>query len=232
MVRDGRDSLPLQDGPAGQYRFKDDEMTGVVRFEVRVPYAPGTPPIPWIVSNPLYFSQPRTDSSSPPLSETVAPLVAGASWHVEKDPETEAKTTMAGDDVVFDYRLASGSRRSQFAAAVTALKGITPGSTAIQFSIAASGPGRVSVQLRYPDRDGQRWAKSVYVSTERREVRIPVERMVPADFQPGRAPDPSTARSLLFVVDLTNARPGDSNSIKIGGVGFTAPVTGSQTLAR
>ena len=51
-----------------------------------------------------------------------------------------------------------------------------------------------------------------------RRAGFPSTRMVPADFQSGHAPDTSTARSLLFVADLTNARPGDSNSITISGL--------------
>ena len=114
-----------------------------------------------------------------------------------------------------DYTLASGSRQSQFAAAVTDFQGPPPSFRALVFSVAAARPGRLSVQLRYPSAGGERWAKSVYVDQNRREVRVPIERMLPADFQKGPIPDPSTARSLLFVVDLTNARPGDSNSIAI-----------------
>jgi hypothetical protein len=226
MVRDGRDSLPLQEGPAGRYRLKDRDMTGVVRFEARVPQAPGTPPVPWIVSNALYFSQPPAGSASPPPMEPLVPL-RDPSWHIEKDPETEAKTSTADDNVTLNYRLASGSRRSQFAAVVTNLHAVPAASTAIVFSITASHPARLSVQLRYPNQSGARWARSVYVDTDRRQVRVPVERMVPADFQTGPAPNPSNARSLLFVVDLTNARPGDSNSISIGDVAFAVSASGS-----
>lgn len=232
MVRDGHDSLPLQDGRAGQYRFKDADMTGVVRFEVRVPHAPGTPPVPWIVSNPVYFSQPPAESPLPAVTDAALPLSPSGLWHVEKDPETEAKTTVEGEDLVLDYRLASGARRSQFAAAVLDLQGAPPGSTAIVFSIAASHPARVSVQLRYPDQGGARWGRSVYADIAPREARVPVERMAPADFQSGHAPNPSLARSLLFVVDLTNARPGDSNSIRIHGVGFAVPAVISKSPPR
>ena len=79
--------------------------------------------MPWVVSNPVYFSQPSAEPPSAPVGETVVPLALAASWHVEKDPETEASTTISGEGLRFDYRLASGSRRSQFAAAVIDLQG-------------------------------------------------------------------------------------------------------------
>jgi hypothetical protein len=81
--------------------------------------------------------------------------------------------------------------------------------------VRAARPGRLSVQLRFQSSGGARWARSVFVDAERREVTIAVDHMNPADFQQAHRPDPSTASSLLFVVDLTNARPGDSNSVTI-----------------
>jgi hypothetical protein len=44
--------------------------------------------------------------------------------------------------------------------------------------------------------------------------------MRPLDRQAGPAPDPATAVALLIVADLTNARPGDSNTIHFGSVRF------------
>jgi hypothetical protein len=49
---------------------------------------------------------------------------------------------------------------------------------------------------------------------------VPVERLVPADFQKGPAPDTTTADSLLFVADLTNDRPGDANTIRVSNLRF------------
>lgn len=217
MVRDGHDSLPLQAGPAGRYELPAKDITGVVRFEVRLPKAPGTPPVPWIVGNPLYFSLPSPDAPAPLPEMVTIPLGTDTPWHVEKDPETQARVAASGAGVKLEYTLAGDTRRSQFAAAVSDFQGHAEAFTAVRFSVAGLHPGRVSVQLRYPA-GGERWAKSVYVDGRSREVTIPVARMVPADFQKGNAPDTSTARSLLFVVDLTNARPGDSNLITIGDV--------------
>jgi hypothetical protein len=116
--------------------------------------------------------------------------------------------------------LAGGTRRSQFAAAVTDFEGHAATFKAIRFSIMGLHPARVSVQLRYPNGGGERWAKSVYVDHESREVTVPVAAMVPADLQKGNAPNTDTARSLLFVVDLTNALPGDANSITLRDIQF------------
>ena len=76
------------------------------------------------------------------------------------------------------------------------------------------------MQLRYANGGGERWAKSIYVDSELRQATVVVDTMAPADLQRGQAPNPATARSLLFVVDLTNARPGDGNSITVSDIRF------------
>ena len=221
MVRDGRESSPLKRGSAaGRYPLTKEDA-GIVRFEARVPKAPGDPPVPWIVSNPLYLTPPIIDMPTTfATDDVVLALDADSVWHAEKDPETQATITSSDGQVKLNYALAGGTRRSQFAAAVVDFPRGASSFTAIRFSLVGSHPGRVSVQLRYPNGGGERWAKSVYVDGERRDARVQVDRMAPADFQQGRAPAPTGARSLLFVVDLTNARPGDSNEITISDIKF------------
>ena len=218
MIRNGAESPLLKAGVAGRYQLTKEEM-GIVRFEARVPYAPGKPAVPWIVSNAIYFAPFAIEMPTFGPDVTV-PLGPDSVWHAEKDPDTQAKVMASGGEVKLDYTLAGGTRRSQFAAAVTDFVGPAATFKAIRFSIVGVHPGRVSVQLRYRNGRGERWAKSVYVDNERREVSVPVAGMVPADFQQGQAPDTTGAGSLLFVVDLTNALPGGRNSISIAGVKF------------
>ncbi len=217
MVQQGRDSQPLPEGQAGRYRFRPDDQSGSTRFEIRVPGSPGTPPVPWLVSNFIWSatSAPVAPLPPPAVGGESVPLAPDAAWHVEKDPDSVATISNQGGEVHLEYALAAGSRRSQFAAAVTDFRGHTPPFSAIAFSVRAARPGRLSVQLRFQSSGGARWARSVFVDAERREVTIAVDHMNPADFQQAHRPDPSTASSLLFVVDLTNARPGDSNSVTI-----------------
>ena len=100
----------------------------------------------------------------------------------------------------------------------------------LTFTGQAARPARVSVQLRYPSGGGERWgAVGLPRRRSRETIVVPLDGMVPADRQTGPAPDPSSATSLLFVVDLTNALPGTANTIRIGslGRGGTADVTPS-----
>jgi hypothetical protein len=203
---------------AGATEFSPGE--GPVRFEVDVPESPGSPPvwkpyalsIPWLLTNPFYSSTSSGVQDSHPVAAPSLPL--GLPWHAEKDPRSVAMVTGSGDPVgSLQYQLAPGAKTSQFAALVGDLKGRTRDFTTLLFVGSAAQPSRISVQLRYGS--GERWGTSVYLEPAPREIVVPVARMQPLDRQDGRAPDSGTATSLLFVADLTNAKPGDSNTFTI-----------------
>jgi hypothetical protein len=217
-VRDGEEA-ELRGDAASRHTFSAG--IGATRFEVRIEQAPGTPPVPWLVSNPIYVGGPAV----PPVQQSPGPRVQivgpDASWHVEKDSGSTAAMTASGGGATLDYALRSGGRTSQFAALALDLP---PGHAAfsdITVTASAAKPLRVSVQLRYEQAAAQRWGTSMYVDSTPRELTVPVDRMRPLDRQTGPAPDPALASALLVVVDLTNARPGDSNSVHLGPVGFT-----------
>ena len=193
---------------------------GATRFEVRLPDAPGTPPVPWLVTNPVYVLPAPAPSVTRPADTEVRPLAPDAAWHVEKDPGSNAAITTTGGEVTFTYTLRPGDRASQFAAVVTDLASGSEPFERIRLSASAARPGRLSIQLRYPQKGGIRWGTSAYVDSTPRDLLVAVDRMPPLDRQAGPAPDPSSAVALLIVVDLTNARPGDSNTIHLGSVRF------------
>ena len=193
---------------------------GGFRVEVRVPKAPGVPPVPWLVTNPIYFLTPREGPVPARADTEVIPLPADVTWHVEKDPASSGTLRASGSEMTLDYTLRPGDRASQFVAIVANLQMHEPQVSRIRLTASAPRPGRFSIQLRYPQGGGERWGKSVYVDSTPREVVVAIEDMQPADRQSGHAPDLTSAGALLFVVDLTNAHPGDSNSIHIGNVRF------------
>jgi hypothetical protein len=220
----GAEMVLINDG--GEFRKTTDghHVTGVepangaVRMEVRLPGAPGTPPVPWLVTNPIYFLPPASPPATPPPDAATFPLPADPSWHVEKDPHSTATMRPGGGMVTLDYTLSPGDRVSQFVALVADLQKGAPPFSGLTFTASASRPARMSVQIRYRDGAGERWVKSVYLDSNPRHIVVALQEMRPADHHARPAPDPSTAASLLFVVDLTNARPGDANTIRIGDV--------------
>jgi hypothetical protein len=145
----------------------------------------------------------------------IVPWPRELAWHIEKDPRSMATMGAGEQQVSMDYTLAAGAKASQYAALSADLNGALATITQLVFSGSAARPTRVSVQLRYHDRGGERWGRSVYLDSTPREIAVSIDGMRPLDRQTGPPPDQATASSLLFVADLTNAKPGDSNSVRI-----------------
>jgi hypothetical protein len=205
--------------PAGAWSLRLDRAFGAYRVEVRLPGAPGKPPVPWVVSNPIYF---MTAAPSPPaeIEGDSIPFPIEAPWHVEHDPSSSGSLTSAGAELRLDYRLGTGDRRSQFVALAADVEGGLPDFTGLRVIGRASRPMRLSVQVRYPGDEDSRWGRSVYLSEEPRSIAVARDGMVQMNQQGSAMPSPATARSILFVVDLTNARPGDAGTIELGGLRF------------
>ena len=228
LLRNGR---AVAESRTGELKH-DASEPGAYRVEISVPTAPGTPPVPWLVSNPIYRFGPHVSvpsavpSSSPGLSLMTRP------WRVESDPGSSGTVTATGKSVTLTYRLRAAERASQFVALVVDLDRVPDGVKSLLVRGNADRAMRVSAQLRFA-RDGDtRWRKSVYLDAEQREAGIGVDRLRRADPPAGvargqdddsarriaageRLPDPTRATSLLFVVDLTNAAPGAQGSLTL-----------------
>jgi hypothetical protein len=214
LLRDGRE---IKSSDRDALELDEAAARGVYRVEVQLPGAPGTPPVPWLLSNPIYFRPPPEAPADPAVETTV--FGDGIAWHVEKDPASTGVVTASPAEASLQYELRAGDRASQFVALVADLQGRSRSFRQITFTGQASRPARVSVQLRYPGGGGQRWGRSVYLDPQRRDIVVSLDDMTPADHQSGPAPDSSRATALLFVVDLTNALPGTANTIRIGSLG-------------
>jgi hypothetical protein len=210
-----RNGASIASGESGNLEFNSSEP-GTYRVEVHVPGAPGGPAVPWLVSNPIFRLVPRAERPRPEPSgvETLQP-----SWRIEKDEGSEGTVaTNQNGEAVFIYKLREGPRVSQFVAVGTDL-GPLPEFDALTFPIRSAAPRRLSVQLRFARDEHARWGKSVYTDSTGQMVTVRVDRLRRTDGPPTRPPL-QRATSLLFVVDLTNARPGDSGTLHIGDVRF------------
>ncbi len=184
------------------------------RIEIHAAKAPGSPPVPWVQSN-WTGRYPAPDSDETIPSRATVALPFASEWRVEKDPASSGRVSGAPEVVTVEYALAAGSRASQFVAAVIDI-GALPAMDSLVFRGRATRPMRISVQLRFSPNDA-RWVKSLYLDGEERELSVPLTGMLPAERSIGQMPALASARSLLFVVDLVNARPGDTGAFTVAG---------------
>jgi hypothetical protein len=210
--------------PSGQFtlvspappgmRIVHSGSTSNSRLELQAAHAPGNPPVPWVIAN---RRQDRAVGPPQPVSDV--PITRTESfkllsdWRVEKDSLSAGAASGSGEGVTLRYKLAEGTRASQFVAAAADLdKGSS--FAGVSFRGRAEHPMRVAVQFRFLPNDA-RWVKSVYLGPEEREVVLLLNGFRPAEDISSDPPLASRARSILFVVDLVNARPGDAGAFTI-----------------
>jgi hypothetical protein len=152
-----------------------------------------------------------------PWGDDADPMASGE-WRVEHRAGSSGELDPRGGGFILRYELAAGDRESQYVAAASDLAG-EPFS-GIYFEASADRPVRVSVQLRYPP-DDHRWTRSVYVDDTTRTIFVPVEGMAPTDAARGSRPPAGVPRSILFVVDLVNASPGQQGELTVTGLRTT-----------
>lgn len=200
----------LKRGASGLMTVENLNPRGAYRVEVRVPFAPGTPPVPWLLGNPVRLG-PVPAAAVPPAA--VVEREVTPSWRTEHDPLTAASAGATADGRL-EFTLGPAAA-SSFAALVGDIRDLLTQGTALMFQAAASRPMRISVQLRFASEAGKRWGRSVYVDSTSKLVTLWIDELLPLDGQASRIPNPATAESVLFVVDLTNAVPGASGHFTV-----------------
>jgi hypothetical protein len=202
---------------------------GTYRAEVTLSNSPGTPPVPWIVTNPIYVgvtpSPPRT---TPAAGELTSRYKDGPAddWRVEKSTQSEGAInvvrSLTGTQVSFRFALGGSEGEGPFAG-LAMPAGAIAGADRLMFTATASRPLRLSVQIRSPGgASGQRWRRSVYLDETARTITVPFGDMTRVAGGSER-PEIDRIGDVLFVIDTTNARPGFNGQIWIDEVKYGRP---------
>jgi hypothetical protein len=200
----------------------------VYRVEVGLPQAPGTPPVPWIVTNPIYVApDTRPETAAPdPASASVAiqydngPAVG---WRVEHSRRSAAAfdvvRAVGGTQIAFRYALGGTRGENPFAAIVMPAGPAISTMNTLLFTAHADRPMRVSVQLRARG-TGERWHRSVYLDTTPRRASLRFDDMTPRGAAQSTRPELDMIDSVLWVVDTVNTKPGASGQVWIDDVEY------------
>ena len=216
-------------------RLTGDEQGIGYRVEVIVPGAPGTPPVPWIVSNPVFVTRARGEVAA---TSDGAPIVSGGippgpvsepsvgfdlrACTVEKDSTSTAELSVpeTGDRLRWTWRLAGGAGQA-WVAVSCAVPPMPGAGSEVVFHAAADLPTRLSVQLREPTGNAvvQRWQRTVRLEPGVQQYRLPVASFLPVE-KNGPADVSPLARNVLFVVDRTHGTPGMRRTVQIERAGW------------
>ncbi|MBI4887158.1 MAG: CehA/McbA family metallohydrolase [Acidobacteria bacterium] len=226
LLKDG--SLAAEGSPPRLEQMADGAAPAVYRVEVTLPGAPGAPPVPWMVSNPIYVGQRQPPA---PVAQRAASRFGvryaggpATDWAMETSPASKAAFDVTaaprGTELALRYALGGAASSSPFAAFVLRAGPALAQYDRLIFTARAERPMRLSVQLREPaGLDGRRWRRSVFVGTEPREITVAFDDLRPIDPAAG-SPTLGNVDSLLFVVDTMNTPLGGSGRIWIDDVKY------------
>ena len=228
LLKDGA-LLATADGPSLQ-RVEPGEPA-VYRVEIDLPGAPGSPPVPWILSNPIYV---QPEDAGEPAPDPRGPATEFAAVYGDGPADSVAVERSARSEGAFDVvpavggtqlslRFALGGTRAEspYVALAMPAGSALAGYDRLMFTARADGPMRLSVQLRVPEGPaGERWHRSVYLDETPRQVSIFFDEMTPRGATSRRRPVLQTVRDLLFVVDTVNAAPGASGQVWIDDIKY------------
>ena len=199
------------------------------RVEIQLPAGPGEPPVPWIVSNPVYIGNPAEGTVAPlrPATEFAPQYENGfaTDWTVHSSPRSRAALdvvpALGGTQLSMRWALGGTRAESPYAALVMPAGPAFSGYDRLMFTASASVPMRISVQIRIPGGvDGERWHRSVYLDQEARDVTVFFDDMRPKGPTTQRRPVLANVQDVMFVVDTVNTKPGAAGQIWIDDVKY------------
>ena len=218
LVSDGK---TVATGGPSALEYKAPSSPGVFRVEVDVPGAPGMPPVPWIVSNPIFVgTRPALETSSRPTPTSEGAVVytdgATTNWRIEKSVRSEgsidAVRSVEGTQVLLRYGLGGTLSESPYVAAVVPSGESLDRFNGVTFTATAMSPMRLRVQMRATGEGDRRWGRSVYLDETERQIVILFDEMLPLGTATG-PPALEEIRDLLFVVDTVNTKQGASGQV-------------------
>jgi hypothetical protein len=230
LLRNGKRVQAVTDGPLEMNGGKDP---AVYRIEAYTANGPGTPPVPWLVSNPIYagvaMSPPPIAAIPQPLSRIPARTGEAAAEKGPNDtsvvqPATELDSrdrTFAGDPgITWSFALSPGTAAGQFAAVALPVSEGLSAFDRVRFRVSAGAPMRVWVQLRAPVGNTERWGRTFYADAGTRIVDLPFSSFAPIGVTSSPHAPLDRVDSLLFVADTLNTLPGSSGTMTIAEIGF------------
>ena len=197
--------------------------SAVYRVEIQLPGAPGSPPVPWVVTNPIYIRAEDTKPAERGEPSDRAPLYengAARGWRVETSPRSKAaldvSRTITGTELLLRWGIGGTLSESPYAAVAMPAGTLMPGYDRLLFTARADKPMRMSVQFRTGN--GERWRRSVYLDETARQIAVFFDDVRPVGATAQRRLPLGQVRDVLFVVDTVNTSPGNAGQFWIDDV--------------
>jgi hypothetical protein len=205
------------------------EAAGVYRVEVGLPDAPGTPPVPWLLGNPVYVGREVDKPVNPPHAAPRNFMTRydggpARGWRIEKgaasDGAMDVIGSLGGTQLLLRFAISGTAEESPYVGFVMPATAAIAMYERLVFTARADRPMRLSLQLRSPGGEDERWRRSIYLDSMPRTIDVAFN-----DFR--AVGSPSTARpelakidSILFVVDTINNKVGSNGQIQVDDIRY------------
>jgi hypothetical protein len=206
------------------------------RVEAYVRDGPGGPPVPWIVSNPIFAgSQPGPTRAGKPsvveqtpsfriparVGEATVEMGRNDASRLGDPPRDPMARRVAGEPpLAWTFTLSAGAPTGQFAAVQIPISGGLADFDRVRLTVTSPKPLRAWVQLRAPVGNTERWGSTFYADDQPRVIDLPLRLFAPIGVTSSREPPLDRVESLLFVVDTLNFLPGSSGSMVLSEIAF------------
>jgi hypothetical protein len=220
----------LFDTQESEAHFGVPAEPAVYRAEITIPGGTGDPPIPWLVSNPIYVGmRERHQAAATPGAATPVTRRSGVAtemWGAEASPGSVSRLgppAAGGSTIEWTYQLAGGARAGQYAAVRFPVEGLS-GHDRLQLRARAHGPMRLWVQLRASTvGEGERWGGTVYLDENDRSVDVMFDDLEPLGAASQTRPPLDKIDVVLLVVDTLNNVPGSAGAVQLTELWLAAP---------
>ncbi len=229
LLKDGERVHEVTDGVLETNGGKDP---AAYRVEAYVRNGPGGPPVPWILSNPIYVGMARP---APPPAIDTAPNsripARAAEATVESGPgdrgvllppppDPRARLQAGQPAIAWSFALSPGTPSGQFAAIQIPITGGLAAFDRVRFTVTSTAPLRAWVQLRAPVGNTERWGSTFYADAAERLIDLPLRAFAPIGVTSSAQPPLDRVTSLLIVVDTLNFLPGATGSMVLSEIAF------------
>jgi len=229
-----KDGAPIATSTQAALEFSAAAAPAVYRAEIGLRHAPGAPPVPWIVTNPIYVG--RTEQAPPTESRpatraftTIYDNGQAAGWQIEANAQSAGAVDVAraeggGTQLRWRYALGGGRSDGPYVALVVAAGPAVASADRVIFSARADKPMRLTMQVRVPKGPaGERWQRSFYVDEMPREIALFFDEMRPMGETTTKQPTLSEVQALLWVVAPPNTPLGASGQVWLDNVRYGRP---------
>jgi hypothetical protein len=149
---------------------------------------------------------------------------AARGWTIEKSQASDAAMqtigALPGSQLLLRFALSGTATDSPHAAFVMPATPAIATFERLLFNARADRPMRLSVQLRSPGGEGERWRRSVYLDQTPRMVDLAFADFRPVNAASATPADLTKVDSVLFVVDTVNTKIGSNGQIQIDDIKY------------